>query len=290
MADKVTLRLPAAAAAYVSKDAPRETRLQAARGDVPLSPADLATLLFFLGHDPDPEVKSTAIDSLRNLPEEQLLDMAESLDTHPKILDILARLHHAKKAVMLKLASHPQLESRTLEYLAEMGVEASAVTSPAAVPKSDPPSPDDLDEVDEESEQLLSKYNLSQTMQIAEKIKMALIGDKEWRTLMLKDTINLVSEAVLKNPRITEPEVLAVASSTAYNEEMLRIICRNKEWLKNYKIRKALVQNCKTPLPTSIRLLPTLNEQDLAMLAKSKNIPTVLSTQARKLVLNKKRE
>lgn len=294
MADKVTLRLSAAAAAYVNKDAPRETRLKAARGDVALSATDLGTVLFFLGHDPDPEVKGAAINSLRNLPEAQLLAMAEAPDTHPKILDILARLHHAKKAVAKKLASHPLLESRTLAFLAGMGVEEAVSASPADVTvdteKESADAATDDDEVNAESEEFLTKYNLSMKMEISEKIKMALIGDKEWRTLMLKDTVNLVSEAVLKNPRITEPEVLAVASSTAYNEEMLRIICRNREWLKNYKIRKALVQNCKTPLPTAIRLLTTLNEKDLGTLAKSKNIPTVLSTQARKMVLNKKRD
>ncbi len=293
MAEKITLRLSAAAAAFVAKDTARETRLQAARGDVAVSGRDLVTLLFFLGHDHDIEIRSVATNSLRNLPEPLLLETAESADTHPKILDMLARLHYPKPTIAAKLATHPLIESQTLAFLAEMGVTEAAQPPAPETPQggeADDETADDIEEVDEESEAFKSKYHLSMKMEISEKIKMALIGDKEWRMLMLKDPVNLVSEAVLKNPRITEPEILAVANSTAYNEEMLRIICRNKDWLKNYQIRKALVQNCKTPLSVSIKLLMTLNEKDLGTLAKSKNIPTVLSTQARKLVLNKKRD
>ncbi len=294
MAEKITLRLSAAAAAFVAKDTARETRLQAARGDVAVSGRDLVTLLFFLGHDQDPEIRSAATKSLRDLPEPLLLETAESADTHPKILDMLARLHYPKPAIAAKLAAHPLTENQTLVFLAEMGV-AEAARPPAPetpqVDEAEDETADDIDkEVDEESEAFKSKYHLSMKMEVPEKIKMALIGDKEWRTLMLKDTNKLVSQAVLKNPRITDPEVLSVVNNTGNDEEMLRIICLNKEWIKNYQIRKALVLNCKTPLPTALRFLSTLMEKDIAVLAKSKNIPTVLSTQARKLYLNKKRD
>ncbi len=293
MAEKITLRLSAAAAVFVAKDTARETRLQAARGDVAVSGRDLVTLLFFLGHDQDPEIRSVATKSLRDLPEPLLLETAESADTHPKILDMLARLHFSKSAVAANLASHPLTESQTLVFLAEMGVAEAARPPAPETPQSveaETESEDDVEEVDEESEAFKSKFHLSMKMEVPEKIKMALIGDKEWRTLMLKDTNKLVSQAVLKNPRLTEPEILAVVKNTGNDEEMLRIICRNKEWIKNYQIRKALVLNCKTPLPTAIRFLPTLMEKDIAILAKSKNIPSVLSTQARKIYLNKKRD
>jgi hypothetical protein len=295
MTEKVTLKLTAAAAAYVRKDTPKETKLQAARGDIAVSAVDLGTILFFLSHDPDPEVRGAAIKSLRDLPEPQLLAIADSADTHPKILDMLARFHYPKQAVAVKLATHPGIESQTLAFLTEMRPEKAV--NPLPTPEPDMPEAEDpdtaemeeVDEVDEESEQFKSKFQLSLKMEIPEKIKMALIGDKEWRTLMLKDTNNLISVSVLKNPRITEPEILTVIKSNSNNEEVLRIICRNKEWIKNYQIRKALVLNCKTPLQTSLRLLSTLTDKDVALLAKSKNIPSVISAQARKLLLNKKR-
>jgi len=124
-------------------------------------------------------------------------------------------------------------------------------------------------------------------MGVAEKIKIALTGDKEWRSLLIKDSNKLVSGAVVKNPRITEAEILSIAKSKIQNDEIVRLICMNKEWLKNYQIRKAMVENHKTPLPNALRLMTTLTEKDLAALAKSKNVSTVIATQARRLLLNK---
>jgi hypothetical protein len=295
MAEKVTLKLSAAAAVYVRQDTPKEMKLQAAGGDVAVSTGDLVTLLFFLGHDPEPEVRGAAIKSLRTLSEPQLLAVAGSADTHPKILDMLARLHFTKQAVTAKIAAHPGIDSKTLAFLADMRPEKTGNPLPAPVPDTaeaedpDAAEMEEVDEVDEESEHFKTKFQLSMKMEIPEKIKMALIGDKEWRTLMLKDSNNLVSTSVLKNPRITEPEILNVIKTNTNNEEVLRIICRNKEWIKNYQVRKALVLNCKTPLQTSLRLLATLTEKDVGMLAKSRNISSVISTQARKIFLNKKR-
>jgi hypothetical protein len=208
---------------------------------------------------------------------------------------MLARFHYSKQAIATKLASHPGIEDQTLAFLVEMRPEIAE--NPLCEPEPEMPEAldpdevemDEIDEVDEESEQFKSKFQLSMKMEIPEKMKMALIGDKEWRTLMLKDSNNLVSTSVLKNPRITDPEILNIIKTNTNNEEILRIICRNKEWVKIYQIRKALVQNCKTPLQIAIRFLPTLTDKDLAVLAKSKNISSVISTQARKLILNKKR-
>jgi len=149
---------------------------------------------------------------------------------------------------------------------------------------------EEYEEVDEESEDFQSKYQLSMKMDVSEKIKVALIGDKEWRTLLIKDSNKLVSSSVVKNPRISEAEILAIVSTAIQHDEIMRIICNNKEWVKNYQIRKALVLNCKTPLPLALRFMATLTDKDIAALAKSKNVATVISTQARRQLLNKKRQ
>jgi hypothetical protein len=309
MAEKVTLQLSAAAAAYASQDAPRDGKLQAARGEIAVSWGDLVTLLYFLAHDPDTEVRATAIHTLRAMPEPQLFAVVESAAVHPKILDMLARLHYPKQAIAAKLLSHPSIDSRTAAFLAEKQAETAAETQPVpspdgveeaeAVEEADEAmvGNDEVDEVleeneevDEESEDFLSKYQLSMKMDVPEKIKVALVGDKEWRTLLIKDPNKLVSASVMKNPRITEAEILAIVSTAIQHDEIIRLICTNKEWVKNYQIRKALVLNCKTPLPAALRFMATLTDKDIAALAKSKNVATVISTQARRQLLNKKRQ
>jgi len=142
--------------------------------------------------------------------------------------------------------------------------------------------------VEEESEEFKSKYNLAQSMGVSEKIKTALTGDKEWRNIFIRDANKLVSGAVVKNPRITDSEVLNIAKSAVQNDEIMRVICANKEWVKKYPIRKALAENNKTPLPNALRFLATLTEKDLASIGKSKNVSSVLANQARRLLATKK--
>lgn len=144
------------------------------------------------------------------------------------------------------------------------------------------------DDSEEEGEEYRSKYQMSQSMGISEKIKTALTGDKEWRAILIKDANKLVSGSVIKNPRITDTEILNILKVGVQNDEIIRIICANKEWVKNYRIRKALVECPKTPLPNALRFLSSLNEKDIAGYAKSRNISSVVSTQAKRMLLNKK--
>lgn len=283
MAEKVTLRMSAAAAAFVRPDVPKEDKIRAARGEAALPPEDLGTVLLFLSRDPDLDVRTAARKSLRELPSEKLLAMASSPEAHPLLLDLLARLHGGDRRLADVILSHSEVESRTVEFLTAQGAEpfdTEVAADAAAV---------DAEEEGEETEEHLSKFRLLQHMSIGEKIKMAMMGDKEWRLLLIKDTNKLVSTAVLKNPRLTDPEVLAIAKSIELSEEIIRLICMNKEWIKIYPIRKALVENSKTPLPKALRFLTTLNDKDIQALSKSRNISSVIAQQAQRLVRSKKR-
>jgi hypothetical protein len=304
VAQKVTLRVSTAAAAYVRPDAVKDERLRAARGEAPLRTADLGMVLFLLSRDQDPDVKSAAVKSLRELPDSVLIPLAAAPETHPLILDMLARFHYANVHLAETILAHPGLDSRTRQFLADNGggVNSTGSTEPALdvasagehMGEEEPPEAGDVPPAGEGAEESaeeehFSKYKLLQNMPINEKIRMAMIGDKEWRSLLIKESNKLVSTAVIKNPRITEPEILAIAKASELNEEVIRLVCMNKDWIKIYPIRKALVENSKTPLPRALRFLTTLNEKDLAALAKSKNISSVIARQAQRLVLNKKK-
>jgi hypothetical protein len=209
--------------------------------------------------------------------------MASSPEAHPLLLDLLARLHGGDRRLADVILSHSEVEPRTVELLTAEGAapfDTDVAADAAAV---------DAEEEGEETEEHLSKFRLLQHMSIGEKIKMAMMGDKEWRLLLIKDTNKLVSTAVLKNPRLTDPEVLAIAKSIELSEEIIRLICMNKEWIKIYPIRKALVENSKTPLPKALRFLATLNDKDIQSLAKSRNISSVIARQAQRFVMNKRK-
>jgi hypothetical protein len=136
------------------------------------------------------------------------------------------------------------------------------------------------------------KLNLTQRvmkMSIAQKIKLATLGNKEARGILIRDTNKLVCTAVIRSPRITDGEVLTAASNKTVNEEVLRIIYSSREFTKNYKIKMALLKNPKLPASVGMKFLSTLRENDLKELSKDKNVPSALQGIAKKM-LEKKNE
>ena len=124
-------------------------------------------------------------------------------------------------------------------------------------------------------------------MTIAEKIKLATLGNKEARSFLIRDTNKLVCTAVIRSPRITDGEVLNCASNKAVNEEVLRIIYNSREFTKNYKIKMALLKNPKLPLAVGMKFLNTLRENDVKDLSRDKNVPSGLQGVAKKMVEKK---
>ena len=130
-----------------------------------------------------------------------------------------------------------------------------------------------------------SLYAQILTMGIAEKLKLALRGNKDARSILIRDGSKMIRRFVMQNPRISDSEVIAVARNRSSDEELLRIIVDNREWMRNYQVRLALTSNPKTPLAVALKQLPTLGERDLRVLAKSRNVPQAVVSQARRLLL-----
>lgn len=296
---KIKLKVSAHAAVFVQKETPKEEKLKAVRGEISMTSSDLLAVLFCISRDSDEDLKVAALKALKGLANDVLLTVCGMPDTHPGILDILARVHSHNPPVIEKIAMHPNTDRRTLSFIAENVTQATESILqkctqnnfdeiPSDLTSEDEsPLPDELDEDAKEDDELINKYKLAKGLEIKEKIKYALTGDKEWRTILIKDNNKLVSESVLKNPRIAEQEILLIAKSSPKNDEIIRIICTNKEWTKNYQIRKALLENNRTPLQYSLRFLSLLTEKDLGFLVKSKNVSSVIITQARRMLTNK---
>jgi hypothetical protein len=273
MAEKIKLTISPAVAAFVRPGTPPEVRLAACATADEMTTPDRVMLLFCLSKDTDPAIRAAAMSRLGDLPAEVVREYIDGENTHPLVLAALPLLCHN--------APEPAIKPET--PVTDIGVvepEAAEIQPDAESGEEKP--------VNEESEEFLSKYKMAQVMGIGEKIKMALSGDKEWRSLLVKDSNKLVSGSVIKNPRITEGEILTLIKAGIQNDEIMRLICANKEWIKSYTMRKALVENSRTPIQNAMRYLGTMSEKDLSYLAKSKNVATVISTMAKRLLLNKK--
>lgn len=125
-----------------------------------------------------------------------------------------------------------------------------------------------------------SLYQRIQTMSVSEKLDLARKATKEARSILIRDSNKLVQLAVVNSPKITESEILAIATNRQVNDEVLKEIGMNKEWVRNYQVRLALVNNPKTPLSIAMAQITYLNQRDLALLAKSKGVPRPIVTAA----------
>lgn len=127
-----------------------------------------------------------------------------------------------------------------------------------------------------------------QRLSVGERIALALRGGQEIRSILIKDPNKEVVLTVLKNPKITDTEVEMIAHSRNVPEDALRAIHKNREWMKNYSIALALVNNPKTPSGISMTLVSGLRLKDLTVLEKNRNVPEAVRAVAKK-ILTKKR-
>ncbi len=122
-----------------------------------------------------------------------------------------------------------------------------------------------------------------QQMSMSEKIKLASLGNMEIRKILIQDSAKIVQTAVINNPKITEAEVERIASSKSVDKEILRVIQMNREWMKNYPIKLAVIKNPKTPLQTTMRMISYLRIKDLRDLMGNRSVSNSLRIAAKKL-------
>lgn len=331
---------------FVKPDSPKEVRIMAARGTIPMSPREVVTILYILCHDKDGEIKKTAIETLRNFSPEIILNLIDT-DIDPSVIDFLVRYHRERhlfyeKAVTNKntldetishlasessihilelialnqerlsrseetlkaLLKNPAVKGATrqklMEFLEDSGY-SDGVISPAdegvdkevgsGVTKKTPVGRDgeeDGETIIADMGEDLEELNIAQRimrMNMGEKMKLAHTGDREVRSILLKESNKPIIGAVMRSPKITEGEILVLAQSKHSNDEIIRLITLNREWMRNYAIKLALVTNPKTPAGVAVRLVNTLYKKDLKDVAGSRNIPSVVVNSARKVLI-----
>jgi hypothetical protein len=133
---------------------------------------------------------------------------------------------------------------------------------------------------EEERENLYQKILKLSTPQ---KIRLAILGNREARNFLIHSPNKTVSLAVLKNPQITENEVVKYAQQKNLPEEIILAIAKNQKWIKNYPIKLAVISNPKTPLSVAVNFLMHLHDHDLRSLSRDKSVSAVLSRTAHQI-------
>ena len=204
----------------------------------------------------------------------------------PQFAEAFARLSPSEQREAADQVSLPQEASALLDESRDANVDHKAMEAALDAQQSQDGGPADSEAPQDENQQRVPMLKLVASLNVSQKIALAMKGNKEARAILLRDSNKLV--AAIRNPGITEQEVVAAAGNRSISEEVLRIIAQSKDMVRPYSVKVALVHNPKTPLQVAMKFLSLLRGHDLRDVAKSRNISSAVANQAKRM-LNKKR-
>lgn len=284
---------------------------------VSLAPVDRIELFAILAADPDEIVRRKAAEGLLTQTLPNVLAALARSDAAPEMFAYCAAEFARRPGVADALARNPTCPVEALRpvvrYLSVSAVQElfedldRLSTSPALVTalmdssvitaeqrnqlleleRKGPETADVFAEVVKEIEPDAAKrvtllQKLSR-MRVNERVQLAIKGTQGERMLLIRDPCKVVQRAVLQSPQLTDRDVEGFAGMASLSEDTLRIIARNRKFLKNYNIIRKLMNNPKTPVEVTLHLLPNITGQDLKLLTSNKNIPETLRTAATRL-------
>ncbi len=213
--------------------------------------------------------------------------------TSPDILHAVAVAYRDHGEVIRRLLEHPRLGGETFRFLREEGGGGGGSLKEALTerlglqvrPSGAPVAHDRVARKAKEDAALREASLLRQIhrMNVAEKIQLALKGDREARMILIRDANKEVALTVLVNPRLSETEVQLIAQSRNVPEDILREIAKRRDWIKSYEVITALVNNPRTPIGVALEHVHDLRTRDLLLLEKNRNVPDAIRTTAKRL-------
>jgi hypothetical protein len=305
-------------AAVRSGHARPEQKLALCAGTISLAPEDRAELLAVLTMDSDPAVANRAKSCLLTQSLESLQTALARPDADLKLFEYCADNISGRPEVADRMAANPacpaEFVTRVSADLTSVGIQtlldnldrlSSYPALGIALAYSEAATPEQKEllaeietnafldekvieevvaaEAEPEVKKRLSLLQRMAKMNIVQRIQLAVKGGREERMLLIRDPNKIVQRGVLQSPRLTDLEIENFAAMTNVSQEVLRIISKNRNFMKNYVVTRNLTKNPKSPLDVSLHLLPHLVPTDLKQLAANKNVPETLRSMALKL-------
>jgi hypothetical protein len=120
-------------------------------------------------------------------------------------------------------------------------------------------------------------------MNTAQRVMLALTGNREERLILVRDRSPLVVRAVMLSPKLNEVDVERIAGMRGTNEEALRIIASRPRWMKRYGVLHNLAFNPKTPAGLALQLIRRLSQRDLGLISRDRGVSETVRRVAKDL-------
>jgi len=181
-------------------------------------------------------------------------------------------------------ASEEPVEVQNTAAAAAAGVGASPASGVAEATTRSAPKKRSFVGAAHEKGSALKKIAL---LDVKGRIGLAMKGNKEERSLLIRDGTKVVALAVLESPKVTDSEVEKFATQKNVLEAVLRAIPMKRRFVKQYAIIRNLTCNPRTPIDVSLGLLKHLLIQDLRNLSGNKEISDTVRKLATKMFRQK---
>jgi hypothetical protein len=241
----------------------REVRLLAAAGALAPRAHEQLSILILLLDDSDREVRESAQATLDRLPVESLTMFLARSDVPIGVREFFADRGVFPAEIPALSADDPLLDTEASE--------------------GEEPEPDNEDQSRDSLIQQLAN------MSFTDRLKAAMKGSREMRSILIRDPNKMIAAAVLSSPKLNDAEIEGFSRMANVSEEVLRVIGSNRAWTKNYNVVVGLAKNPKTPVALSLNLMARLNDRDVSTLAADRNVPEPLRQAARRKVAQSNR-
>ena len=148
-----------------------------------------------------------------------------------------------------------EIEKRDGLHVIHLTKESSAIAPPAAEP------------LKEEKPQSL--HDKIRAMPLTERVSLAMKADLAERRILMQENNLKIHEFLLRNPRITEPEIAWMARNATSPIQTILAIFQNKAWMAIDSVRSGILLNPKTPPAIVLDLIPLLSAGDLIKMFNS---------------------
>lgn len=118
-----------------------------------------------------------------------------------------------------------------------------------------------------------------------EKVRLARHATKPIREILIRDNDGRVHVEVIKNPKVTQMEILEYTRIPRLSPDALRWVASQKRHMRSPMLVVNLVSNPQTPMDLAARLVLTLPEKELMRVSRNGNIREPVTRAAKKKLM-----
>ena len=176
----------------------------------------------------------------------------------------------------------------------DLGIEPEPEPAPAPEREPDSEEPEAGDQSDqltdeEKADPVKRKHALNlherlRGLTLAQQIKAASSPDPQERILLERFYNKNVWEPLLRNPRLTPPEVARLARLGTLPRPLLEIIVSNGSWMQMPEVRRSLLANPRLGTDQILRILRLLPKHELKLATTQTAYPHAVRDCARRLM------